>query len=212
MSDEAAAALDARRAIMAWRREQRAALLAARAAMPAAEHRDAGHAIGARLRSVIESERPAVLAGYWPIRREFNPLALLRDCVERGIQVALPVIRVKNEPLEFRVWTPGMTMQVGVYDIPYPADGAVVRPDALLVPMVGFDAAAYRLGYGGGYYDRTVASLSPRPRLIGIAFELARIETIRPLAHDIRMDHVVTEGAGLGQGVGQEPAAAPAPH
>jgi 5-formyltetrahydrofolate cyclo-ligase len=211
MSDQAAV-LDARRAIMAWRREQRTALLAARAAMPAAQHRDAGHAIGARLRSVLESEHPAVLAGYWPIRREFNPLALLRDCVERGIQVALPVIRVKNEPLEFRLWTPGMRLQVGVYDIPYPAEGAVVQPDMLLVPMVGFDAAGYRLGYGGGYYDRTVASLSPRPRLIGIAFELARIETIRPLSHDIRMDYVITEGAGLWPGAGQQSAAAPALH
>jgi 5,10-methenyltetrahydrofolate synthetase len=84
-------------------------------------------------------------------------------------------------------------MQVGVYDIPYPAEGSVVQPDALLIPMVGFDAVGYRLGYGGGYYDRTVASLAPRPCLIGVSYELGRIETIRPLTHDIRMDYVVTE-------------------
>ncbi len=193
MSDADAAALDVRRAIMGWRREQRAALLGARAAMSADAHRDASGDISARLRTLIETVRPAVLAGYWPIRREFNVLPLLRDCVERGIQVALPMIRVKNEPLEFRLWTPGAPMTVGVYDIPYPAQGAVVQPDALLIPMVGFDAAGYRLGYGGGYYDRTVASLTPRPRLIGISYELGRIESIRPLAHDIRMDHVITE-------------------
>jgi len=194
-----AAALDARRAIMAWRREQRAALIGARQSMSTAAHRDASHTIGERLRTLIDAVHPPVLAGYWPIRREFNPLPLLRDCVANGVQVALPVIRVKNEPLEFRLWTPGAPMKVGIYDIPYPNEGSVTRPDALLIPMVGFDAVGYRLGYGGGYYDRTVASLLPRPCLIGIAFELARIDSIRPLAHDIRMDHVVTEGAGLGQ-------------
>ncbi|HEX4023336.1 MAG TPA: 5-formyltetrahydrofolate cyclo-ligase [Steroidobacteraceae bacterium] len=191
------AALEARRAIMAWRREQRAALLGARQGMATAVHRDASHTIAERLRALLGALQPRVLAGYWPIRREFNPLPLLHECDASGVQVALPVIRVKNEPLEFRRWTPDAPMQVGVYDIPYPADGAVVQPDALLIPMVGFDAAGYRLGYGGGYYDRTVASLLPRPCLIGVCFELSRIESIRPLAHDIRMDHVVTEGAGL---------------
>ncbi|MGH8207797.1 MAG: 5-formyltetrahydrofolate cyclo-ligase [Steroidobacteraceae bacterium] len=196
MADADPAALDARRAIMAWRREQRAALLGARAAMPVAAHRDASRDIGMRLRTLLETVQPAVLAGYWPIRREFNVLPVLRDCAERGIQVALPVILVKNEPLEFRQWTPGAPMQIGVYDIPFPAEGSVVRPDALLIPMVGFDAAGYRLGYGGGYYDRTVASLAPRPLLIGVSYDLGRLESIRPLSHDIRMDHVITEAGG----------------
>ncbi len=189
------AAAEAHRGIMAWRSEQRERLIAARQALPAAAHRDATQALGERLGRVLEVLRPAVLGAYWPIRREFNPMPILQRCMAAGTRVALPTIVVKKEPLEFRLWEPGARMQVGVYDIPYPADGAVVQPDTLIVPMLGFDAAGYRLGYGGGYYDRTVASLQPRPRLIGIAHEFGRLPTIHPLWHDIRMDCVVTEAA-----------------
>ncbi len=188
-------ATEARHAIMAFRRAERERLLAARLDVPTAAHRAATAAIAERLGAVLGALHPAILGAYWPIRREFNPLPLLQQCIAEGMQVALPTIRVKKEPLEFRLWQPGARMQVGVYDIPYPADGAVVQPDTLLIPMVGFDAAGFRLGYGGGYYDRTVATLVPRPRLVGIACELARIPTIHPLAHDIRMDCVVTEAA-----------------
>jgi 5-formyltetrahydrofolate cyclo-ligase len=188
-------AAEARRAIMAFRREQRERLIAARLAVPTAAHRAATEAIGERLAAVVEALKPAVLGAYWPIRREFNPQPLLQRCLAAGAQVALPMIRVKKEPLEFRLWHPGARMQIGVYDIPYPADTAAVQPDTLLMPLVGFDGCGYRLGYGGGYYDRTVASLLPRPRLVGISYELARIPTIHPLWHDIRMDCVVTEAA-----------------
>lgn len=194
-ADDASEAAGTRGAIMAWRREQRAALIAARLAMPTAAHRAASLAVGERLAPIMQAVQPAVLGGYWPIRREFNPLPLMRSRLAGGARVALPVIRARNEPLEFRLWEPGVRLAVGVYDIPYPADGDVVLPDALLIPLVGFDLAGYRLGYGGGYYDRTVAALSPRPRLIGIAFELSRLQSIRPLAHDIRMDYVVSETA-----------------
>lgn len=180
---------------MAFRREQRERLIAARLAVPTAAHRAATVAIGERLGAVLEVLRPAVLGAYWPIRQEFNPLPLLQRCLTAGVRVALPTIRVKKEPLEFRLWHPDARMQVGVYDIPYPADGAAVQPDTLLIPMLGFDAAGFRLGYGGGYYDRTVAVLIPRPRLVGVAYELARFPTIHPLWHDIRMDCVVTEAA-----------------
>jgi 5,10-methenyltetrahydrofolate synthetase len=87
-------------------------------------------------------------------------------------------------------------MERGVYDIPFPKDGAVVQPDALLVALVGFDEQNFRLGYGGGYYDRTLAASDPRPLTIGIGFEFMRLPSIRPLPHDIPMDVVVTE-AGL---------------
>src|SRR6185437_11670437 len=93
------------------------------------------------------------------------------------------------------LWQPGARMLVGIYDVPYPAEGETLQPDTMLIPMVGFDAALYRLGYGGGYYDRTVAALPERPRMVGVTFELSRIESIRPLSHDIRMDYVVTESA-----------------
>ncbi len=186
-------AAEARRAIMAWRRAQRTALIAARIGMSADAHREATRLIRERLRAYLQQHEFAVLAGYWPIKREFNVLLCLAEQVARGGRVALPFISVKNQPLEFRLWTPGASMAIGVYDIPYPAEGAAIRPNALLVPMVGFDADGYRLGYGGGYYDRTAAALVPRARLIGIAFECTQLPSIRPLAHDIPMDCIITE-------------------
>jgi 5,10-methenyltetrahydrofolate synthetase len=81
----------------------------------------------------------------------------------------------------------------GVYDIPYPDEGPEVRPATVLLPMNGFDAGGYRLGYGGGYFDRTLAALDDRPRVIGVTYELARLPTIHPQPWDIPMDYVVTE-------------------
>jgi 5-formyltetrahydrofolate cyclo-ligase len=187
------AAAEARRAIMAWRREQRAGLIAARIGMPADAHRKASRLIRERLRAYLQQHEVAVLGGYWPIQREFNVLLCLAEQVARGGRAALPFISAEKQPLEFRLWTPGACMAVGVYDIPYPVEGAAVRPNALLVPMLGFDADGFRLGYGGGYYDRTAAALMPRPRLIGIAFESAQLPSIRPLPHDIPMDCIITE-------------------
>jgi 5-formyltetrahydrofolate cyclo-ligase len=184
-----------RREIMQWRREQRTALIAARLAMPNAVRQVASDLIRQRLGDYLQHHRPAVLAGYWPIQREFNLLSFLAEQLASGTRIVLPVIAAKNQPLEFRLWTPGARMETGVYDIAYPADGAVVLPDTLLLPMVGFDAAGHRLGFGGGYYDRTGAALTPRPRLIGIAYESAQLPSIRPLAHDIPMDCIITEQA-----------------
>jgi 5-formyltetrahydrofolate cyclo-ligase len=106
------------------------------------------------------------------------------------------VVADKKGPLQFRKWWPGAPMKAGVYDIPFPDGTELVVPDAAIVPMNGFDEQGYRLGYGGGYFDRTLASHSPRPLAIGVSFELARLATIHPQPHDIPMDFVVTE-AGL---------------
>lgn len=181
--------------MLAWRREQRAALIAARMALPMAEHHAASRQISEQLIHLLSTLRPRVLGAYWPFRREFSPLPLMRARQVANLSVALPVVVSNNEPLEFRQWTEGAPMATGVYDIPYPADRILLIPDTLLIPMLGFDAAGYRLGYGGGYYDRTIAAASPRPHLIGISFELARIPSIRPLSHDIPMDWVITEQA-----------------
>ena len=79
------------------------------------------------------------------------------------------------------------------YGIPVPASGAPVLPQALLIPVVGFDAAGFRLGYGGGYFDRTLASLRPRPLAIGVGFELSRLASVHPERHDEPLDLIVTE-------------------
>ena len=100
-------------------------------------------------------------------------------------------------PLEFRRWSPGVRMERGVYDIPYPADGPAVAPAALIVALLGFDDAGYRLGYGAGYYDRTIASFAQKPLAIGVGFELGRLATIYPQPHDIPMDRILTEAGSF---------------
>ena len=179
--------------VNAWRKAQRAALIAARQALGAAEHRAASRAILDRLGAEFPNLAARLVGFYWPIRRELDPLPLVRRLIAAGGAAALPMVVGKGQPLEFRRWQPGATMAVGVYDIPYPAEGPAVVPQALLVPLLGFDAAGYRLGYGAGYYDRTIASFADKPLLIGVGFELGRLATIFPQPHDIPMDVVLTE-------------------
>jgi 5-formyltetrahydrofolate cyclo-ligase len=178
-----------------WRKARRASLLARRLDAARAERGDWSAAITARL-----GQSPALdgLAGsvgfYWPFRGEYDPRPLARLLHGRGVRLALPVLVERAKPLAFRAWWPGMRMRPGVWDIPVPDEGDWVRPEALLVPLLGFDPQGYRLGYGGGYYDRTLAAATPSPPLtIGIGFEIARLETIHPQPHDVPMDLIVTE-------------------
>jgi 5-formyltetrahydrofolate cyclo-ligase len=189
MEDE----LAERRAILAWRRGQRAKLIAARLALGTTYHRAASRMIELHLTALFHDLSARVVAFYWPFRREFDPLPLMRKLIAEGREAALPVVVEKNQKLEFRPWRPGAKMALGVYDIPYPAEGKDVTPEALLVPMVGFDRAGYRLGHGGGYYDRTLAAFPKKPLCIGTGFALGRIHSIHPLPHDIPMDFIVTE-------------------
>ncbi len=184
---------DDRREIAAWRREERVRLIAARIAMPVAEHRAASLKIEIRLEALFATLPARHIGFYWPFRREFDPLPLMRRLIAEGREAALPVVVEKNRPLEFRAWHAGSKMELGVYDIPHPAEGAAVAPDTLLVPLVGFDRAGYRLGNGGGYYDRTLAALPKKPLCIGIGFALGRIDSIHLLPHDVPMDFIVTE-------------------
>jgi 5-formyltetrahydrofolate cyclo-ligase len=180
-----------------WRKAERRRLIAARLAMGKAERTRAAALIDAALTSRLPPGDVPILAGYWPIRGEFDPLPLLRRALAAGGRVALPVAVRPRAPLEFRLWTPDAPMAAGRFDILHPAEGAAVTPTALLVPLVGFDAAGHRLGYGGGYYDRTLAALSPRPLAIGVGYELGRLERIAPAAHDHPMDLIVTEAGAF---------------
>jgi 5-formyltetrahydrofolate cyclo-ligase len=137
-----------------------------------------------------------VLGFYWPIRAEIDARDIAIRHIEAGGIAALPVITRKNAPVEFWPWTPATSMRRGFWNIPVPAQGAPVRPDALIIPLVGFDAAGFRLGYGGGYYDRTLAGLAPQlPLRIGIGFADAEIATIHPQPHDVPMSVIVTDRA-----------------
>jgi len=185
-----------RREILAWRKEKRVELIAARMALSSAEHTAASAEISKRLATLFAPMPRALVGAYWPFRREYNVIAFLEWLTERRHEVALPVVIGKGQPLEFRRWTRDMEMVSGVYDIPYPARGEPVHPTTLIIPMVGFDEAGYRLGYGGGFYDRTIASYAAKPLCVGTGFELGRLPTIHPLPHDLPMDHIVT-GKGL---------------
>ena len=178
--------------IKAWRRAERERLIALRMALSPAVRREAGEQITASLQEIIAA-RPGILGIYWPFRAEFDPRPLVDALSATGRKVALPVVIDKKGPLEYRAWAPGEPLTAGVWDIPIPEKRVSVVPSMVLAPVVGFDRACYRLGYGGGYFDRTLASLGPRPLAIGVGFAMQAIETIYPQPFDIPMDMVVTE-------------------
>jgi len=179
--------------IRRWRRERRKELIARRRALPQAECQRLQPVIVDRVAARLPAPAGAVVGFYWPIRGEIGLHALLRRLIEQGAGAALPVVVEKGRPLEFRAWRPGDRLERGVWDIPVPAERRVVRPGVLLVPLVGFDGQGYRLGYGGGYYDRTLAAMDPKPLAIGVGYELGRLPTIHPQPHDVPMDAIVTE-------------------
>jgi 5-formyltetrahydrofolate cyclo-ligase len=169
--------------------------LTLRSAASLAERRRWGVDIEARLRALLEERQGITLGVYWPIQAEFDPRPLIDWLIVKGSVVALPAVVDKKGPLEYRAWRPGEPLLDGVWNIPTPLSREIVIPQAVLAPLVGFDRDCYRLGYGGGYFDRTLAALSPRPLAIGVGFELSQIETIYPQPFDVPMDVVVTEAA-----------------
>jgi 5-formyltetrahydrofolate cyclo-ligase len=168
-------------------------MLALRAAVPPVERRRWGGEIEAKLLALLAEQPVTTLGVYWPFQAEFDPRALIDRAIGQGFGVALPAVVDKKGPLEYRAWRPGEALVDGVWNIPIPEVRKVVLPQAVLAPLVGFDRQCYRLGYGGGYFDRTLAALSPRPLAIGVGFEMSQIETIFPQSFDIPMDVIVTE-------------------
>jgi 5-formyltetrahydrofolate cyclo-ligase len=185
-------------AVKAWRRSERQRLLALRTGVTPVLRREWGREIEVRLRTVL-AERPGITLGvYWPFQAEFDPRPLVDRLIAADFATALPVVVDKKGPLEYRRWRPGEPLIDGVWGIPIPQKREITLPHAVLAPLVGFDQQCYRLGYGGGYFDRTLAALAPRPLAIGVGFELSQLDTIHPQDFDIPMDLIVTE-AGLRQ-------------
>lgn len=187
------------RDVAAWRKARRAALIGTRLALPAAQHRQASDALirnlaayFTRLGEVAGSSRRS-LGFYWAVRGEVDLRPFVEGLITEGWTAALPVIPQGGGPLLFRTWRPGAPTALDAYAIPYPIDGETIAPGLLLVPLVGFDDAGYRLGYGGGHYDRTLAAMPARPETIGIGFELGRLASICPQSYDIAMDAIITE-------------------
>lgn len=189
---------DQARDVARWRKAERSRLRAERAALSVAERQAVGAALATHLRHLLQTRfqgaRGLTLSGYWPIKGEPDLRPLLTDLHHQGVTIALPLVETKAAPLVFRHWTPETRMVRGDWNIPVPPpDAPVLTPDIALAPLVGWTADGYRLGYGGGYFDRTLAALSPRPFTIGIGFESARLETIFPQPHDIPLDAILTE-------------------
>jgi 5-formyltetrahydrofolate cyclo-ligase len=179
--------------VQAFRKAKRAELIARRSALGFHDRAAYGESLTAQLLATLKLRAYLVLGFYWPIRGELDLRNLARRHVDAGGIAALPVVVEKDAPVEFWQWRPGATMQRGFWNIPVPAKRRVVVPGALLIPLVGYDAAGYRLGSGGGYYDRTLAATEPRPLCVGVGYAEAELGTIYPQPHDVPMDLIVTE-------------------
>src|SRR5690606_32683152 len=177
----------------AWRNTERRRLIAERLAVPASVRRRHALRIGAALDSLLGDVADLLVAVYWPIRGEPDLRAWIDSLRARGARCALPVVVARDAPLEFHDWPPGARLKPGVWRIPVPVDGVPVVPQVVVAPVVGFDRDAYRLGYGGGFYDRTLAAANPRPCVIGVGYAAAELPSILPQPHDVPMDLVVTE-------------------
>mgnify|MGYP003634519450 CR=1 FL=1 len=176
-----------------WRKETRNELSARRLSVSPAERRSAQESIGQRLHKNFPELGDAAIGFYWPIKGEVDLRPLMQTLSAEGADLALPVVVEKNQPLEFWAWDEDTRMTRGGWNIPVPAERSLLIPNILLVPLLGFDAAGYRLGFGGGYYDRSLAAFRLRPMTIGIGYEFSRLPTIFPQAHDIPMDAIVTD-------------------
>ncbi len=120
-----------------------------------------------------------------------------------GADIALPVVATKNAPLEFWKWQPDCEMTRGAGNIPIPRVRVPVMPTVVLIPLLGFDSNGHRLGYGGGYYDRTLAAFRMRPLTIGIGYDFSQLQSIHPQAHDMPLDAIVTESGVIRPGKDQ---------
>lgn len=145
------------------------------------------------------------IGAYWPIKGEFDPLPALHRWKEDGElldepqrrRIGLPVVNKEHRTLVFHAWYPGCQMEEDAYGIPKPKDTEVVVPTLLFVPCVGYGPGGYRLGYGGGFYDRTLASLQPHPYTVGLSFALGFVDDLLPEAHDVPLDAILNENGAV---------------
>lgn len=189
--------------ISAWRKAQRAQWISWRCAVAQTQRAAWGGQITALLRAMLPVSQKMVIGFCWPFKAEFDARYAVRHWREQGATAALPEVTGKGQPLRFSQWWPGAQMTRGAYDIPIPDGTPTMLPDIAIVPMNACDGRGFRLGYGGGYFDRTLAALERRVVAIGVTWDACRVPSIFPQAHDIAMDFVVTE-AGI-HSAGGEP-------
>lgn len=176
-----------------FRAALRRRLIAVRMGLSLAERQAWEAAIQERLLAFFATRRPGTLAWCPAVRGECDVAPAIVRLAERGWSLCMPVVEARAQPMVFRPWQPGIEMRSDPHGIPIPDTTARTQPDWILAPLVAFDEAGYRLGYGGGYFDRTLAQLTPPPIVLGLAFELQRVATVWPQAHDWPLDGVITE-------------------
>lgn len=184
-------------ALAAEKKRMRAALVARRRALLQAAGAAAGEALARHFLAGVPLPEGTAVAGYHPMGDEMDVLPLLARLAQAGCVTALPVVDAREQPLVFRRWRPGDALEPGPHGTRHPLAAAPrVTPEVILVPLLGFDAEGYRLGYGGGYYDRTIAELARRgalPRRIGVAFAGQKVDRVPRGPHDQPLDAVATE-------------------
>jgi len=177
-----------------WRQSERERLIEERVRIPPEVKRRSDRKIRTFLEEAVVELEGAVVSVYWPFRGEPDVRPFMDTVVSRGGRLALPVVVERARPLAFRSWAPDEPLEDGVWGIPVPPPRAeLLTPDIIIVPVVGYDEACYRLGYGGGYYDRTLAAFRAKPRFLGVGYALSRLATIHPQPHDVPLDLVITE-------------------
>ena len=178
------------------KRTLRSAMLAWRGGLDEAERRAAADGLLATWRRELPVEAPAIVSGFWPIKDELDVRPLLVDLINRGCQVVLPVVQGKGQALVFRAWRPGDALEAGVFNTLQPsAKRETLDPQVLIVPLLACDREGWRLGYGGGFYDRTLAGLRAGRRVtaIGVGFDAQLVDDVPHGAGDERLDWLLTD-------------------
>jgi 5,10-methenyltetrahydrofolate synthetase len=153
------------------------------------------------LRFWLMARRDTVIGAYWPIKGEFDPLPSLYRWKEDGElldepelrRIGLPVVNKETKTMSFHAWYPGCPMEEDAYGIPKPKDTEILFPTLLCIPCVGYGPGGFRLGYGGGFYDRMLASLNPRPYSVGVGFSCGFVDDLEPQPHDIPLDSILND-------------------
>ena len=179
------------REVARFRKAERARLYALRKSDGIEARAAMSEALSRALDAEIGDPAGLRIAAYWPIRGEIDLRGWMASVVRRGGLPALPVVVARGAPVKFHAWRPGDAMRRGDWNIPVPATVEVVVPDVVVVPLLGVDGARFRLGNGGGYYDRTLARLPAGRRIIGVGQGFARMQTIRPMPWDVPMGRVI---------------------
>ena len=175
------------------RQDLRDKLVAARQALP--DRLERAVQLQSVLRVWLTGRRENAIGAYWPIKGEFDPLPALFRWTEAvpDRRIGLPVVDKEHGTLQFHVWYPGCPMELDAFDIPKPKDTEVFQPQMLLLPCVGYGPAGVRLGYGGGFYERTLLEINPRPFTVGLCYANGFLPLLRPQAGESSMDALVTD-------------------